>query len=144
MSQFIIMKQLLILTTLFFTITNPLFSQSTPYNIVFDLTTSDTAAHQRVIRWSNLILESHPDAKIEIVFYGKALDMVVTGKSSVYSDVIKLATEKKVTFAACEHAMKVFNINKSQLINGVTTVPDALYELVVKQAEGYGYIKVAN
>ena len=118
--------------------------QKTPYNIVFDLTTSDTAAHQRVIRWSKLILETHPDAKIEIVFYGKALDMVVTGKSSVSTDVIKLATEKKVTFAACEHAMQVFNINKSQLLNGVTTVPDALYELVIKQAEGYGYIKVTN
>ena len=120
------------------------YGQKTPYNIVFDLTTSDTAAHQRVIRWSKLILETHPDAKIEIVFYGKALDMVVTGKSSVSTDVIKLATEKKVTFAACEHAMQVFNINKSQLLNGVTTVPDALYELVIKQAEGYGYIKVTN
>ena len=70
--------------------------------------------------------------------------MVVTGKSSVSTDVIKLATEKKITFAACEHAMQVFNINKSQLLNGVTTVPDALYELVIKQAEGYGYIKVTN
>ena len=138
------MKQFFVTAALFFTITSQLFSQSTPYNIVFDLTTSDTAAHQRVIRWSKLILETHPDAKIEIVFYGKALDMVVTGKSSVSTDVIKLATEKKVTFAACEHAMQVFNINKSQLLNGVTTVPDALYELVIKQAEGYGYIKVTN
>jgi len=40
--------------------------------------------------------------------------------------------------------MKVFNINKNQLLNGVITVPDALYELVIKQAEGYGYIKVTN
>ncbi len=138
------MKSVLFFFCLMLSLSNQLFSQSQPYNIVFDLTTSDTAAHQRVIRWSNLILESHPDAKIEIVFYGKALDMVVTGKSSVSTDVIKLATEKKVTFAACEHAMKVFNINKSQLLNGVTTVPDALYELVIKQAEGYGYIKVTN
>ena len=128
---------------LFITVINS-NGQKTPYNIVFDLTTSDTAAHQRVIRWSKLILETHPDTKIEIVFYGKALDMVVTGKSSVSTDVIKLATEKKVTFAACEHAMKVFNIDKSQLLNGVTTVPDAIYELVIKQAEGYGYIKVTN
>jgi intracellular sulfur oxidation DsrE/DsrF family protein len=118
--------------------------QKQPYNIVFDLTTSDTAAHQRVIRWINLILTSHPDAKIEVVFYGKALDMIVKDKSSVASDVMKLGTDKKVTFAACEHAMQVLNISKSQLLDGVTTVPDALYELVIKQAEGYGYIKVTN
>ena len=70
--------------------------------------------------------------------------MIVKGKSIVADDVIKLGTENKVTFAACEHAMQVFNISKSQLLNGVTTVPDALYELVIKQAEGYGYIKVTN
>ena len=119
-------------------------AQQKPYNIVFDLTTNDTATHQRVIRWINGILTSHPDAKIEVVFYGKALDMIVKDKSTVAGDVIKLGTDKKVIFAACEHAMQVFNISKSQLLNGVTTVPDALYELVIKQAEGYGYIKVTN
>jgi intracellular sulfur oxidation DsrE/DsrF family protein len=119
-------------------------AQQKPYNIVFDLTTSDTATHQRVIRWINGILASHPDAKIEVVFYGKALDMIVKEKSIVADEVIKLATDKKVTFAVCEHAMQVFNISKGQLLNGVTTVPDALYELVIKQAEGYGYIKVTN
>lgn len=144
LSQLIFMKQCLIIAAFLFTNASQLFSQSKPYNIVFDLTTNDTATHQRVIRWSKLIFESHPDAKIEIVFYGKGLDMVVSDKSTVYKDVLNLAAEKKVTFTACEHAMQVFNINKSQLIKGVTTVPDALYELVIKQAEGFGYIKVTN
>ena len=119
-------------------------AQQKPFNIVFDLTTSDTATHQRLIRWVNGILASYPGAKIEVVFYGRALDMIVKDKSTVAGDIIKLGTEKKVTFAACEHAMQVFNINKNQLLDGVTTVPDALYELVIKQAEGYGYIKVTN
>jgi intracellular sulfur oxidation DsrE/DsrF family protein len=119
-------------------------AQSKPYNIVFDITTGDTATHARVIRWAKGIVESHPDAKVEIVFYGRSLDMIVMGKSTVTADVIKLATEKKVTFVACEHAMQVFNIKKEQLLSGVTTVPDALYELIIKQQEGYGYIKVVN
>ena len=40
--------------------------------------------------------------------------------------------------------MQVFNISKDQLLNGVTTVPDALHKLVIKQAEGYGYIKATK
>jgi intracellular sulfur oxidation DsrE/DsrF family protein len=40
--------------------------------------------------------------------------------------------------------MQVFSIDKKQLLDGMITVPDALYELVTKQAEGYGYIKVVN
>ena len=138
------MKKIFLIAAFFVGITMQVFAQQKPYTIVFDLTTSDTATHQRVIRWINGILTSHPDAKMEVVFYGKALDMIVKDKSTVAGDVIKLGTEKKVTFAACEHAMQVFNINKNQLLNGVRTVPDALFELVTKQAEGYGYIKVTN
>jgi len=138
------MKKIFLTTAFLLSIILQSYAQQKPYNIVFDLTTSDTATHQRLIRWINGILTSHPDAKIEVVFYGKALDMIVKDKSTVAGDVIKLGSENKVTFAACEHAMQVFNINKSQLLNGVTTVPDSLYELVIKQAEGYGYIKVTN
>jgi len=138
------MKKIFLTTAFLLSIILQSYAQQKPYNIVFDLTTSDTATHQRLIRWINGIITSHPDAKIEVVFYGKALDMIVKDKSTVVGDVIKLGSENKVTFAACEHAMQVFNINKSQLLNGVTTVPDSLYELVIKQAEGYGYIKVTN
>ena len=138
------MKKLFLTTAFLLGIILQSYAQQKPYNIVFDLTTSDTATHQRLIRWINGILTSHPDAKIEVVFYGKAVDMIVKGKSTVSGDVIKLGTDKKVTFAACEQAMKVFNISKNQLLDGVTTVPDALYELIIKQAEGYGYIKVTN
>ncbi|HET6227699.1 MAG TPA: DsrE family protein [Bacteroidia bacterium] len=138
------MKKIFLITVFLLGVTLQSLAQQKPYNIVFDLTTSDTATHQRVIRWINGILTAHPDAKIEVVFYGKALDMVVKDKSTVAGDVMKLGTDKKVTFAACEHAMQVFNISKDQLLSGVTTVPDALYELVIKQAEGYGYIKVTN
>jgi len=138
------MKKIFLTTAFLLSIILQSYAQQKPYNIVFDLTTSDTATHQRLIRWINGIITSHPDAKIEVVFYGKALDMIVKDKSTVAGDVIKLGSENKVTFAACEHAMQVFNINKSQLLNGVTTVPDSLYELVIKQAEGYGYIKVTN
>ena len=138
------MKKIFLTTAFLLSIILQSYAQQKPYNIVFDLTTSDTATHQRLIRWINGIITSHPDAKIEVVFYGKALDMIVKDKSTVVGDVIKLGSENKVTFTACEHAMQVFNINKSQLLNGVTTVPDSLYELVIKQAEGYGYIKVTN
>ncbi len=138
------MKRLLLLATIYLGFSTLIFSQSTPYHVVFDITTADSAVHQRVIRWVNAIIESNPDAKIEIVFYGKSLNMVVQDQSSVSNDIKKLAAEKKASFVVCETAMKVFKIEKSQLLPGVTTVPDGIYELVRKQAEGYGYIKVVN
>lgn len=99
----------------------------TPYNVVFDLTTGDSATHQCVIRWINSIIAGHPDAKIEIVFYGKALLMVKMAQSSAASEVKKFAAGKNVIFTVCEEAMKIQNVEKNMLIPGVKTVPDAIY-----------------
>jgi intracellular sulfur oxidation DsrE/DsrF family protein len=40
--------------------------------------------------------------------------------------------------------MQRYNIDKSQLIPGVEVVPDGIYEIITKQREGWGYIKVGN
>lgn len=138
------MKKIFIITLIILSAGTAAFSQTKPYNVVFDLTTGDTAVHQRVMRWINGIIEAYPDAKIEVVFYGKALPMVENEKSTVASDVKTLAGGKNVKFAVCEQAMKVHKVEKSMLIPGVTTVPDAIYELISKQADGFGYIKVTN
>jgi hypothetical protein len=58
------MKKISLVAALLFGIVMQSFSQTRPYNVVFDLTTPDTATHQRVIRWINGIVASYPDAKI--------------------------------------------------------------------------------
>jgi intracellular sulfur oxidation DsrE/DsrF family protein len=117
------------------------YSQSADYKVVFDLTTKDTNVHKSVLRWCTLILNSNPDAKLEVVFYGQSLDLVVKGKSADSDKIIQLAAGKNVSFRVCEAAMKHHNIDKSQLLPGVGTVPDGIYEIYLKQKEGYGYIK---
>lgn len=115
-----------------------------PYNVVFDITTQDTSLHQTVMRWIKLITDTHKDAKLEVVFYGHSLDMVTKNKSTVSDDVIKYAKSENVQFKVCEIAMKHWNIDKNQLLPGVTTVPDGIYEIISKQQEGFGYIKVVK
>lgn len=116
-------------------------AQKVPYNVVFDVTSKDTLVHQMVVRWTKEILAANPDANIEIVFYGKSLNMVTKDRSVVADDVVKYAANKNVAFKVCQVAMKNNNVNKSQLIPGVQTVPDGIYEIVSRQHEGWGYIK---
>jgi intracellular sulfur oxidation DsrE/DsrF family protein len=40
--------------------------------------------------------------------------------------------------------MKNHNIDASQLLPGVGIVPDGIYEIMTRQREGWGYIKVKN
>ncbi|MEP7253080.1 MAG: DsrE family protein [Ginsengibacter sp.] len=117
-----------------------LFAQS-DYKVVFDLTSGDTMNHKAVLRWTNEILKASDEAKVEVVFYGNSLDMVQKDKSVVADEVARLARNKNVSFRVCSVAMKAHDVDKSQLIAGVETVPDGIYEIVKKQKAGWAYIK---
>ena len=114
----------------------------TPYKVVFDITSSDTAAHRTVVRQMKGISQSRPDAQLEVAVYGNALAMVMKDKSIIADAVQELSSNKKASFKVCAATMKRHNVDKSQLLPGVEVVPDAIFEIVTKQSEGWGYIKV--
>jgi intracellular sulfur oxidation DsrE/DsrF family protein len=120
------------------------YAQKVPYNVVFDVTSKDTVVHQMVIRWIREITSAHPEANVEVVLYSKSLDMITNDKSVVHDDVVKFAATKNVTFKVCEIAMKNNNVDASQLLPGVSTVPDGIYEIISRQHDGWGYIKAAR
>jgi intracellular sulfur oxidation DsrE/DsrF family protein len=138
------MKKLLFSTLLLLTVYTFSAAQKAPYNVVFDVTTADTVVHQMVIRWINEIITADPKANVEIVYYAKSLGMVTQGKSVVAADVQKFAAMKNVTFNVCQVAMKNNNVELSQLLPGVKTVPDGIYEIISRQHEGWGYIKASR
>ncbi|MFN2440942.1 MAG: DsrE family protein, partial [Chitinophagaceae bacterium] len=102
-------------------------AQPVPYNVVFDLTSKDTNNHKSVMRWVQMISAERPDAQLEIVLYGQSLDMIVKDKSVVASELKALANNKNVSVKVCAAAMNRHNIDKSQLLPGITIVPDGIY-----------------
>jgi uncharacterized protein len=96
------------------------------------------------LKWINAITTSNPDAKLEVVLYGKSLDLVVKDKSIQPTLVSSLAAKKNISFKVCEVAMKANDVQKSQLITGVQTVPDGIYQIITRQKDGWGYIKVSH
>jgi intracellular sulfur oxidation DsrE/DsrF family protein len=138
------MKKHIVLTTLLLLLLNFSEAQTKDYKVVFDLTSNDTTDHKTVIRWLNGISQSNADARLEVVFYGQSLGMVTKDKSTVAEDLKKLTANKNISFKVCEAAMKRQNIDKSQLLPGIETVPDGIYEIMLKQNEGWGYIKAAH
>ena len=137
------MKRLLFVTALL-VCTTLTIAQTAPYNVVFDLTSADTADHQSMIRMMNLITSTRPDAKMEVVLYGQSLGMIVKDRSTVAGALQQLSSNKNISIKVCAAAMKRHNIDKSQLIDGVETVPDGIYQIITRQREGWGYIKVAR
>lgn len=117
------------------------WAQSTPVKIAFDLTSKDEAAHQTTMRHVTAMSKAYPDSQFEVVIYGGAIEMALKDKSTVADQIKAFEDNENVSIKVCEGTMKRYNIEKSQLLPGIGTVPDGILELVQKQKEGWGYIK---
>jgi intracellular sulfur oxidation DsrE/DsrF family protein len=136
-------KQLFV-SNIFMLVVATAFAQVKDYRIVFDLTSKDTINQQAVIREIGLIKDANPDAQLEVVIYGQGLDLAVKGRSAQEGAIQRLIAGNKANFKVCAMTLKRNNIDKDQLVPGVEVVPDGIYEILTRQREGWGYIKVAH
>lgn len=115
-----------------------------PYRVLFDLTSRDTLEQKAVLRWLNEVGTSSPNAQMEVVMYAKGFELVMPDRSAFTAQVKEAMKNPNVSFKVCAIALKNNNVDKSQLLPGVQTVPDGIHELVMKQQENWGYIKVMH
>lgn len=115
-----------------------------PYRVAFDLTSRDTLEQKAVLRWIREVKTSAPNAEIEVVMYAKGFELVMPERSGYVSEVKEAMAKSNVTFKVCAMALKNNSVDKSQLLPQVQIVPDGIRELVEKQQQGWGYIKVMH
>ena len=120
------------------------FADEKPYRVVFDLTSRDSLDQRAVMRWIQEISASNPQAELEVVMYGKGFELVMPERTSRLADVQEAAKSPNVTFKVCEIALRNNHTVRDQLIKEVQTVPDGIHEIVMKEQQGWGYIKVAH
>lgn len=137
MKKYIIMAFALVFTSLS-------FAQENPVKIVFDVTSNDAKVHQATIRHVKFMSKSYPDSKFEVVMYSGSYDMAIKAKSSVAEDLEALAKNENISFVICEATMKRHKITPKDLIPGISSVPDGILEIILKQKDGWGYIKEAQ
>ena len=138
------MKKHLLCVAIILLVTVVVNAQVKNYKVVFDMSSKDTVNQQSVTREIGLIMDANPDAKLEVVIYGQGLDLVVKDRSAQHAAIQKLIAGNKATFKVCAMTLKRNNIDKDQLVPGVEIVPDGIYEIISKQQEGWGYIKVGH
>lgn len=115
--------------------------QTKAVKIVFDVTSKEESVHDKTLRHVQMMSEAYPDSEFEVVIYGGAINMALAGKSIVSEQIESFKQNDKVSFKVCEGTMKRYEVTKSQLLTGVETVPDGILEIVIRQSEGWGYIK---
>jgi uncharacterized protein len=138
------MKRILISISLSFLIAQFAKGQTPHYKVVFDLSSRDSVNQQALIREIGLIKGASPEANIEVVIYGQGLDLVITDRSAQRAAVEKIIDSKMATFKVCALTMKRNNVGKDQILPGVEIVPDGIYEMISRQQDGWGYVKVGH
>ena len=135
------MKKILLLSLLFAGFARVASAQTKQHKVVFEMTTSDTADHRTILRQVNNALRDVPGTMVEIVCHGPAIFMLVKDKTVLSDMMQELKTKQNVVFAACANSMKKNNLDKSQLVDVATVVPNGVMEVVTKEEEGWSYIK---
>lgn len=110
------------------------------HKIIFQLSTGDTLYHTMLMKQLNNVLTAAPDAKLEVVCHGPYINLLLNDKTTV-RDKIQVLKSKGVNFEACENTLKDKNISRDKIISEAGFVPSALIEIVLKQEEGWSYIK---
>jgi intracellular sulfur oxidation DsrE/DsrF family protein len=118
--------------------------QAPSYRVVFDLTSRDSLEQKAVLRWIKEITAENPKAQMEVVMYGKGFELVMPERSALIADVQEAMKNPNVSFKVCDIALRNNGVDKSKLAPGVQTVPDGIYEIISKQQQHWGYIKVMH
>lgn len=132
-------RHILILLTLLGTLA--VSGQEEPIRIVFDVSSENPDVHRSAARHLRLMSESYPESHFEMVIYGGAYQMVDRKRSVAGETLAAMAGLENVSILVCQHTLARHNMGPEDLIPGVGTVPDGIYEIVARQQEGWGYIK---
>ena len=111
------------------------------HQVVMQLNTADTAVWSSMLGNIRNFQKVWPgNVKIEVVVHGKALNFLVASKSHLVASV-EAMTNLGVVLNACENTMNKYGITKEMLIPSAGSVPSGVAELVIKQEEGWSYLK---
>jgi uncharacterized protein len=82
------------------------------------------------------------NSKIEVLANSEAVK-IYNSSNDLNKEVIFIRdlNNKGVKFVACNNSLNSLNLKKEDLIDFVNIVPVGVLELIIKQQEGYAYIK---
>lgn len=110
------------------------------HRVIMQVTESDSLTQLAVIGQIRNIKRSLPDTRMEVVCHANALDLVLLKGSKVQQHIQELRL-MGVNFIACENTMARRKVAAKDLLPGIQTVPSGLVEIILRQEDGWSYIK---
>ena len=133
------MKKILFSTLILVCVSISASAQS--HKVVVQINTSDTLVWQGALKnISNLQTALGPSTQIELVAHGAGISILVDGKTTQKAKIAELAA-MGVKFVACENTIRERKIDKATILPQSGFVPSGVSEVIIKQEEGWAYLK---
>lgn len=114
------------------------------HRIIMQLTSNDINVHKGLTKQLNNLKNGWGDSvEIEVVCHGPGIDFITTEKSGFKEEINQLL-KRGIVFVACENTMREKQIPKELIMKGMQFVQMGIGEIVVKQEQGWSYIKAGN
>ena len=113
--------------------------KSVIYKVVIQLSSNDILVQKATISQLNNILNALPSITIEVVMNGSGMDLVL--QDAPLTNTLEQLHEKGIQFLVCKNSLNQKNLSNTSILDFCTIVPSALAHLIVRQHEGWSYIK---
>lgn len=111
------------------------------HRVVIQFVSGDTLSQHSLMSNLKNIREGWPEAQVEVVFHGNGIFMVMTEKTKYTKELQDFVENKNIKMVVCENTMRQKKVTKSQLLPFMGTVPMGVGEIIMKQEDGWAYLK---
>ena len=111
------------------------------YQVVLQVSGNDPKLQKATIGQVNNILKAMENINIEVVTHSHGIEMLFN--NSPLKNNLELLHEKGVAFLVCKNAMVAQKIEKDSLLPFAQVIPSAVAHLIVRQAEGWSYLRMS-
>ncbi|MDJ1496287.1 DsrE family protein [Cytophagaceae bacterium DM2B3-1] len=120
--------------------THTMSQKDAQHKVVVQFSTADTLSQGALIKNLNNLLKGLPNVQVEVVFHGPGIDMMLT-QSSKYTNLLEDLSKKGVALAVCENTLRSRKLDKTSILSFGQTVPSGVVEVILKQEQGWSYLK---
>ncbi len=143
--KYLNMKKLTLFFLLLFAVTAVQAQSEKPaaprHRVIMQLSQNNPDAHKQLMNQLNALKQAWgDDVVVEVLAHGPGIELFLADKSTQKEMIATLKT-KGIHFVMCENTMKNKGITKEMLLPDMEYAPFGLAEIIMKQEEGWMYIK---
>ena len=109
------------------------------HKVVLQLTSNDPSIQKSMISHIHNIQKSFDEIEMEVVTHGNGIELLL--KSSLLEHSLQKMKDSGVRLLVCKNALDAKKLSDSDVLPFCEVIPSAVAHLIVRQSEGWLYLR---